>query len=464
MPDVTLCADSTSLQHPECIGLADERLTAQPWLRAFSDADDVREFVRSRTERQEIWVAGSDQMDAINLAAALKRDAGDCPVCLLAFEGTGSLYSRACSAGIDEVLDRSAFVGRYNERKRLAASARPAGQGVAGDARRENGPADAFRRRKGEPAACCATPDGVSDPFRQKDQRTAVFPPAAAVATKVVHAPATEHAIPTAHGAKGYMLTVVGAGGGVGKSTVAVLCACCAQQMGLRTVLVDADLQFGDIHYLTGCDDAMRFDEALAAPARLASLAPEGRMPALLAAPRRLEQYEAVEGELTRMLDKLRELFDVVVVNTGTSWGDLHIHLLESSSNTLFVLDQRPSSIRSCQHALELCARCGVASQPFLFALNHCARNALFSSIDVSCALQGAHVDELQEGGRDVEELLGSGQPFDLIDSRNALYVSVERFLGRVLPQGSGAQMPQPSERGRRRLHLVPRRKKAACL
>jgi pilus assembly protein CpaE len=439
MPEVTLCADTVSLQHPECIGLDNERIEAQPWLKPFSNADEARAHVRSQRAWQEVWVAGSDQVDAINLAAALKRDAPDGKVCLLAFEGTGSLYSRARAAGIDEVLDRAAFVGRYGQRKRGIA-ARPSEARKAVQAETQVLPP--VERHRQPASVPCDSEVGLQ--------------PQVVAASSV---PVAQQA------AKGYMLTIVGAGGGVGKSTIAALCACLAQGMGFNTVLVDADLQFGDVHYLTGCDGALRCEDLLAAPSRIEALVPQGRLPAILACPRHLEQSEAVLQQLPRIIDDVRSRFDVVVVNTGANWGDSHMQLLEAGSNSLFVLDQRPSSIRSCQHALELCARCGVAAQPFLFAINRCSRSSLFSSIDVSCALQGAHVVELQEGGRDVEELLGSGQPLELIDSNNALCVSIRRFLDEMLPRTARSGQPDVPERAvKRRLLHRSRRKKAACL
>ena len=59
------------------------------------------------------------------------------------------------------------------------------------------------------------------------------------------------------------MLTVAGAGGGTGKSSVAALCACYAKRCGKRTLLLDADLQFGDLAYLMGDDAPLRCDELL---------------------------------------------------------------------------------------------------------------------------------------------------------------------------------------------------------
>ncbi|MFQ9180674.1 MAG: hypothetical protein ACLR3C_12835 [Eggerthella lenta] len=86
---VALCADTTSLQHPESIGLAGENLAAQDWLRIFSSAEEARRFLRTDRLVDEV-VASSDDVAPINLAATLKRDRSDRCVCMLSFEDTGS--------------------------------------------------------------------------------------------------------------------------------------------------------------------------------------------------------------------------------------------------------------------------------------------------------------------------------------------------------------------------------------
>ncbi|MFR8831758.1 MAG: chromosome partitioning protein ParA, partial [Eggerthella lenta] len=157
--------------------------------------------------------------------------------------------------------------------------------------------------------------------------------------------------------------------------------------------------------------------------------------------------------------------------NTGAAWAEQHALLLERSSKALFLIDQRPSSLRACQHALDLCARCGIATGPFLYAVNRCSKNALFTSIDVSCSLRGAHVFELKDGGGEVEELLGAGLPFDLLASRNDLCASLERVLSGVLPGDRRAAAPPEEGASRGPGFRLPvgkkprrRRKEAPCL
>ncbi len=64
--------------------------------------------------------------------------------------------------------------------------------------------------------------------------------------------------------------------------------------MGYNTLLLDFDLQFGDAPALMGVQNPLAVDDVLAVPSRLDQLRSDGRMPALLAAPRHLEDSEAV--------------------------------------------------------------------------------------------------------------------------------------------------------------------------
>ncbi len=443
-----LCTDTPSLQHPELLGLEGERLEAQSWLTVFTDAEQARRFARASAEGLEVWVAGSDQMEGINLAAAMKSDRADAEVNLLSFATGGSLLSRARAAGIDGVLDKSAFLERYRNSK---AAGGMQGSHVAGMSTQV---IDLCAGQAGN-AAWIASPRGSAQ--NQTNRREGVFSTAGGVSAPLVQDPssrpdassptlqaaqplplAVTAAMPTVvDAAKSYVMTVIGAGGGTGKSTVSTLIACCCQSTGRKTVIVDADLQFGDIAYLCGCESPLRIDDLMEAPLRIEGLSKTTRLPAVVAAPERMERSEMVSQHLPEIISLLRQRFEVVIVNTGPTWSDSHVQLMELSTNVLFVIDQRPSSIRACKHALDLCSRCGVASKPFLFAVNRCSRKALFSSIDVSCALKGAHVHELSDGGRAVEELLGTGQPLDLVDSGNALSKSVAELVDSVVPAGS---------------------------
>lgn len=404
MPLVALCADEESLRNPEMLGLGGENLAAQSWLQLFSSAEQARCSLRNDTGIQEVWVASCDEVAPINLAAALKRDRRDRRVCMLSAQESGSLRSRASAAGIDASFTRQAFVERYALCKQIAMSASASApvQPASG------GPALAGPAGASAVAPACAPAKGAQPAFTQP-----AYGGAQPQAQQQASAPAQGNS-------RGFLLPVVSGSGGAGKSAVALLVAYAAQRMGKSTLLLDFDLQFGDMAELAGVQHPLRIDEAIANPERLTGLQPQGNAPALL--------------------ETLRGRFDVIVANTGGAWAEQHAVLLERSSKALFLIDQRMSSVYACKRALDLCARCGIAVNPLLFVLNGCGKGAPLSSMDVSCALKGAHVHELADGGVDVEDMLAAHGIEELFDARNELVASIEQLLAEVIPGMQGSQ------------------------
>ena len=479
MPLVALCADEECFRHPELLGLEGENLLAQQWLMPFTSAEAARTALRDAVSVQEVWVVSCADVAPINLAAALKRDRADRRVCMLTAQESGSLRSRTTAAGVDASLTRQAFVERYAQCKQaamraielqtgigLAAGCAPAGeaavsqQAAFGNASSAASPYETVAMpaagfsgalegaaamdpsagvQPGGSYASANAQAGLAAPSATKAFAAAASPYGTASGPGASGSSSASAANPQHPAAKGFLLPVVSGSGGAGKSAVALLAAHAAQGLGLRTLLLDFDLQFGDMAQLMGVKKPLRIDEVLARPERLAELSCEGRVPALLAAPEHVDAAEAVVAQAPALLDAVRERFDVIVANTGGAWAEQHAVLLERSSKALFLVDQRATSVHAAQRALDLCARCGIAVNPFLFTLNGCGKGAPLSSMDVSCALKGAHVHELPDGGADVEELLAAGLVGDLIDSRNDLFEGIEELMAEILPGVSAA-------------------------
>ncbi|MDO5042409.1 MAG: P-loop NTPase [Slackia sp.] len=232
----------------------------------------------------------------------------------------------------------------------------------------------------------------------------------------------------------GTVIAVVSGSGGCGKSTLSTMLALVAARSGLRAAAFDADFQFGDLDYLLGISSPLRVEEVVEDPSRLANTTSSDQAPFLIAAPRRLEVSELVTSHAVSIVSALKRAFDVVVVNTGSMWTDGHAGILEACDVVAFVTDSRPSSLRATVHAVELCARMGIATTGFTFVVNRHNKASLLSAVDVSCALRGSHAVELADGGRDVDELLGAGYPEELIESKNVFASGVRDLLIEMLP------------------------------
>ena len=296
MPLVALCADEECFRHPELLGLEGENLLAQQWLMPFTSAEAARAALRDAASVQEVWVVSCADVAPINLAAALKRDCADRRVCMLTAQESGSLRSRTTAAGVDASLTRQAFVERYAQCKQAAMRAIELQAGIgpgagcapAGEAAAPQQAAFGNAPSAASPYGTAAMPTaGFSGTFEGAAAPAVAMAPSAGVrpggsyapanaqtglvapsATKAFAATASPYGTASGLGAsgsssasaanaqhpaaKGFLLPVVSGSGGAGKSAVALLAAHAAQGLGLRTLLLDFDLQFGDMAQLMG--------------------------------------------------------------------------------------------------------------------------------------------------------------------------------------------------------------------
>lgn len=389
-----LCARAADVALLGDIGRAAQQAA---WVEVHSGAVEARAALASRPDTAGAWVVSSDEVQAVNLAAALK---GDNPALAVFLVGDESPSTRSCAhaAGIDGVLGYREFAEHFEVVRRAA-------EGTAEHAAPE--------KAESRPSA----PD-------------AWFGQAAAAAETVVAEGDAGGIGPAGH--SGFLLAVVSGSGGAGKSTVCALIARLAVRRGLRVALLDGDLQFGDLRELAAPCAQLDVEQVAASASVLDEFAEDRLL--LVAAPCNLEQAEAVAGSFDAVVARLTARYDLVVVNTGGSWGELHARLLEQAAASVLLIDQRASSVRACRHALDLCLRCGIATGSFVLAVNRCGRHAPFTSADVSSALRGAHVAELVDGGREVEELMGAGLAEQLIDGGNGLCASLGDLLDELLP------------------------------
>ncbi len=486
---VLLCAGVDQIAPLAKLGLA-RKNWSESWIGVCHSSQEARKLVAENEEILEVWVYGSDDMEAMNLAAGLKFERNSLRVFLLADSGTGSFMSRCDAAHIVARVGSSAVMGLFASAEQVYGSApkahkeEPVRRGSAFSL----GGTQAL-----EPIASTATapqsemlrdaPDVSVKLLASADDGSGDMPdldePAKVIAVdsmsqdpslletapfKVVSSRSSAPAsFPPSNDS--YVLSVVSGSGGSGKSSIAAMIACLSQMTGAKTLVIDADFQFGDEPWLLGRKAPFDLVELARHENRISELTCEGGLPAVLSAPERLEDSELAAASIKQLVALACRHFDIIVVNTGSFWIDAHLDLLEVSDRSLFVMDQRPTSIRSCARAIELCVRCGLPLQRFSFVLNGCGRQALLSSLDASCALKGVKVEELRDGGDELAELLGAGLPLELIEARNPFVMDLASFVDDLLPLPSstlGFLGKGGAKRMRRRRPQKPKRRRAS--
>lgn len=379
----------------------------------------ARSIAKNLNDLSNVLIVSSDDLDAINLAAAIKHDNSDMPVYLVVNKLSGSLRSRTEACGLNDVVDFSTLRSLI-EKKEMPRD----------DSEEKPQPRDFDYEHDME----------VDEPYLLSpymDDESYLDPPDI---DKNSFVPKIESGC--------WVMSVFSGSGGAGKSTVAALSAQLFKSLGYKTMLLDFDLQFGDLKNAFKGAPVLASEEVAKDISKLSTTQDfDSEFPVILSSPSRLELCEVVANRMTDIVGESSRFAEIIVINTGSCWSDIHADLLKMSSMSLFLIDQRVSSVRGCKHALDLASRLNISSQPFRFALNRCCKKSTLSSSDVAPAFGGCEVFELSEGGIDVEEKMCLGSAIDLVKQRNSLATSLFEMLKDVCPLSFDKQ----KEDGRRR-------------
>lgn len=162
---------------------------------------------------------------------------------------------------------------------------------------------------------------------------------------------------------RGRMIAVFSSKGGCGTSFIATNLAACTAG---KSVLVDLNLQAGDLPLFLGIDPKYSIADMVEKRARLddeliASLVtPYSSHLALLAAPREADSADEIEPQhVFEVLQRLRESYDYVVLDPQHTFDSITLAALDQSDEIVLVVTLDIPSIRSTQRALEIFDRLG---------------------------------------------------------------------------------------------------------
>src|SRR5512146_3152622 len=204
---------------------------------------------------------------------------------------------------------------------------------------------------------------------RAKDKQ--VHAPAASVGGRVM-SPASVSLL------EGKVITVYSPKGGTGCTTLAVNLAIALHNEDTRVVLVDANLQFGDVAMFfneqgknTILEIAPRVDDLDAETVEEIMVKHEASGIHILAAPQRPEQAEKLTTEqFTKVVNYLRQLYAYVVVDTSSILTDIILGAVDLSDAIILVTTQDIPAIKNARLFLDLLQTMGVNRNRIVFVMN----------------------------------------------------------------------------------------------
>ena len=242
------------------------------------------------------------------------------------------------------------------------------------------------------------------------------------------------------------LVTLVSASGGVGKSTIALIIAHVTATRGIKTALVEGDLQFGDMGFWLGLDVKL---SSLAQGTSCIPVTINARLD-LFKAPVLPEVAEEISEAVARLANDIRDNYDIVIADTGQFWSGLTGELLCNSSLVLIVMDQRRASAYGAIKALELCQRLGIPMARIAFVLNR-ASGMSHSEIErIEDSLGCEELFRLADGKTTIEALVGMGRIEELVEEGPAPLPDIELLLTKLLPR-IGIEFPAIERKKTRR-------------
>jgi pilus assembly protein CpaE len=237
------------------------------------------------------------------------------------------------------------------------------------------------------------------------------------------------------------VITVLCPKGGAGKTTVATnLAVGLAQRSPGRVVIVDLDLQFGDVasalqlapeHTVTDAVDAAKLDattlKVFLTPHRLGLFA--------LCAPLSPVDADDIEAaSVQSLLELLMTSFDYVVIDTASGLDETALAALEVSTDLVLLSAPDVPCVRGTRKEVDALQLIGSRSQTWHFVLNRSDARTGLSTSDIEATV-GLRVDVSVPESRAVPLALNQGNAILESDPRaapsQALLTLVDRFAPR---------------------------------
>jgi pilus assembly protein CpaE len=223
--------------------------------------------------------------------------------------------------------------------------------------------------------------------------------------------------------AEGRVITVLGPKGGTGKTLVSTNLAVALSSGAARAVVIDLDLQFGDVGLAMGLrPERTMYDLAMSGGAPDITkldgyLAEHASGAAALLAPTRPDQSTAVTPDRIReILRVMRRAVPFVIVDTPPAFSAEVIAALDESTDVCVVTMLDAPSLKNTKIALETLQLMGVTT-PIRVVLNRSDSNVGITHADVVRIL-GRAPDILIPSSRDVVRSVNAGEPIVLDGGR----------------------------------------------
>lgn len=260
---------------------------------------------------------------------------------------------------------------------------------------------------------------------------------------------------------KGNIITIYSPKGGTGCTILSTNLALALQNEDTPVVLVDGNLQFGDV--AISINEKGKFSVADLAPRVddldneiVESVLMEHKASGLkiLAAPTRPEYADNINGsQFGKVLDYLAGRYTYVVVDTPSSLTDVTLAIIDHSEIVILIATQDIPAIKNAHLFLEVADALGINRKSILFVMNRVDKRIAIDPLKIAESMKQELVEAIPLDERTVVPSLLKGTPFILGDKSRPVCRSVlnlaEAVRKRLAELEAAAEEPVQTSKGK---------------
>jgi pilus assembly protein CpaE len=258
-------------------------------------------------------------------------------------------------------------------------------------------------------------------------------------------------------GAGGHVVSIYSPKGGAGCTTVAVNLAIALQSENTRVVLVDANLQFGDVGVFLN----MQSKYSLVSLAERAEEIEEEFANSIVAGhasgvkvllgPATPEDAELVgAAQLRRVIEALREYYHYVIVDTAAVLRDIELSIFDVSDRIVLVATPDIPSLANIKKFFDLVEKLEYPPEKLVLILNRVDRRGGITAANVEETLKHAVLSQIGLDEKTVLASINSGVPF-ITGAKNLPPVAgILELAGKLRDEFKPKEAPPADERGRK--------------
>lgn len=245
---------------------------------------------------------------------------------------------------------------------------------------------------------------------------------------------------PMPPGTRSEVIAVVAPKGGQGKSTLAInIAAALAEGAPNAVVLIDADLQFGDVSASLSLEPTATIVDAVAPEASdeivlKTTLTHHADGFFVVASAPSPELGDSIAPRaIARLIERLRAAFRYVVVDTTPGLGEHTLTVIEHATDAVFVTNMAVASLRAMRTEFELLRTLGLTPANRHLVVNFSDRMSGLTIKDVENVI-GAPVDAEVPRSPAVLLAVNRGVPLIRSDARDPAAKAIRHLAARIAP------------------------------